>query len=258
MNKVLIMAPIVLAAVVSGCTHPEDLRWKASETAKPLAKEEMPSVSVYACSPPKQGAHTGVRDLSDRGQAALIEALAKSPGAASDLRKAVSTPFESEGGGGVFDRSRLSRTVVISVLKGAASQPGDRLMRTVVTIAPHRLSGDSTFPFEFEGYTVAATDTKVQDIAHLETTTEASLATKLAPKIGNFGDNEVSSGVTHTQKSTADIVQQYENLGVDIQPTALIVTRESERGLDVVGNTLVALTLATPDDSDRILHNAYL
>lgn len=87
---------------------------------------------------------------------------------------------------------------------------------------------------------MAPTDTKVQHIAHLETTTDPKLTTSLAPEIGGFADNGVGSELSHSRKTSADIVQQYENLGVDILPGQMVITRESERGLDVVGNTLIA------------------
>lgn len=250
-------AALALALLATGCAHPEDRRWSALEQSQRLTGDDLPSVSVYAFAPPKPSTRTGLGALSDHGQAALIEAYSRTPAGAEALRKALNTPLEGEGSSGSVDRSRLSRTIVISVRKGNTSQPGDRLMRTVVTITPRRLPGDSVSPFEFAGYTVAATDTKVQNIAKLETTSEASLSASLAPEIGGFGDNSVSGELSRSHTTSADIVQQYENLGIDIRPTEMVVTRESERGLDVVGNTLVALTLAA-NDTDRASSDAVL
>jgi hypothetical protein len=122
-------------------------------------------------------------------------------------------------------------------------------MRTVVRIRPRRTGAQNSF--EFAGYTIAATDTKIQNIANLETSSQASLSATLAPTIGGFGDNSVEGGISRSHKTSAVITQQYENLNIDIVPHELIVTRESERGLDVIGNTIVALTLAPPPRTDE-------
>lgn len=251
-------AALALALLTSGCTHPEDRRWTRVSSASSAPADEAPSVSVYAFSPPKAGGKTGIKDFSDKGQAALIAAIANSPAQAGALRKALATPLEAdENTSGAVDRSRLSRTVVISVRKGIASQPGDRLMRTVITIKPRKPADETGAPFEFASYSVVATDTKVQNIAQLETTTNTKLTASVAPEIKGFGDNSIGAEVGQSRKSTADVVQQYENLGVDILPDRIIITRESERGLDVVGNTLIALTLAASADSERT-HTAFL
>jgi hypothetical protein len=42
---------------------------------------------------------------------------------------------------------------------------------------------------------------------------------------------------------SADIAAQYEKLNIDLAPSRIVVTRESERGTDVIGNTIVKLTL---------------
>lgn len=241
-----------IAMVLAGCAHPEDRRWisMTPRTADALPPDERPTVMVYGFSPPKpDAAKPSIKDYSDRGQAALITALAASSADPAALRKALATPIVAGDAGGPDDRSKIARTIVISIGKGPASQPGDRLVRTIVTITPAAEKGGAA-PFEFAGYTVAATDNKVQSIAHLEDQTDLSLKGSLAPKIGGFGDNGVEASAGRTRKSTADIAQQYENLNVDISPGQLIVTRESERGLDVVGNTLIALTLSAPQDAN--------
>lgn len=255
MRRALPLAAILLA--LAACAHPEDRRWSAMTTRAAVPVGEEPSVSVYAFAPPKAGSKTGVGDLSDRGQAALIGSFAATPGDAAALGKLLAAPLGGEGGGGAVDRTRLARTIVISVRKGVKSMPGDRLMSTEVEIAPLPGAGEAAPPFEFAGYTIVATDTKVQNIAKLQTESGASLTASLAPEIKGFGDNGIEGSLSTKRTSSADIVQQYENLGIDILPGRMVVTRESERGLDVVGNTLVALTFAAPSDGERT-HAAFL
>jgi hypothetical protein len=179
----------------------------------------------------------------------MIEALAKTGADAAALRAMVASSLSRRDDGGPVDRTRLERTLIVSVAKGPEAQPGDRLMRTIVTIRPHRRDGGAA-PFEFAGYTIVKTDYGMQNIAHLETKTDASLTGTLSPKVGGFGDNSLVGSLSRSHTSSADIAQQYENLNVDIVPDRLTVTRESERGLDVVGNTIVALTLAMPPLTD--------
>lgn len=244
---------LAFAALVAGCAHPEDRRWAAMNTAAAQPDyADRPQVSVYAFSPPKAGARTGLRDLSGHGQAALIEAIARAPGDAAALRKLLAAPLEGDGSGGAVDRTRLARTIVLSVRKAPTSMPGDRLMRTIITLKPHAPRPERSV-FEFSGYSIAATDTRVQDIARLETSSGASLSVGAEPSLGPLGAGSIGAEVSRSETTSADIVQQYENLGIDITPGQLVVTRESERGLDVVGNTLIALTLAPTFESERAI-----
>lgn len=249
------VALVFAVLALAGCAHPEDRRWKsvADRPASQLPASEIPSVQVYAFSPPKaESAKPTARDFSDRGQAALIVALAAKAADPEALRKALAAPIVSaRTAEGTDDRTRLTRTLVVSISKGSGSLPGDRLVRTEVTITPAQ-GARARKQFEFAGYSVAATDNRIQNIAHLEDETTYSLKGSLAPKIGGFGDNGLEASLGGSRKSTADIVQQYENLNVDITPDRLVLTRESERGLDVVGNTLVSLTLAPAPETSTL------
>jgi hypothetical protein len=241
------MAAILLA---SGCSGPEDRRWAAApsfESVGDIAAArvdlgEGPSVDVYSFpTPAGPGVQTRLKDLSDHGQAALIEALRSPKVKAADLKKALAGALEggddtAPGG----DRTKLQRSIVINVAKGFGALPGDRLMSTVVLVRP--LDG----AFRFVGYKIAATDTKVQNIAHIDDKFETTGTAGFTPGSGGLQVANVSGTVAKTSEATADIGQQYENLGIDITQDGLKVTRESERGLDVVGNTIVAVTLAPP------------
>ncbi|MGU3392294.1 hypothetical protein [Sphingomonas sp. M1A8_2b] len=177
-----------------------------------------------------------LRDLTGEGQAAYIAQMS-GVGDAATLRQRLAAPIDGEHGIGPTIRPGLDRTVVVSVQKPASAGVGDRLMRTVVTIKPVNRS------FEFAGYTIAATDNRVQDIAKLSTTSDASLDVSLAPPIKALGDVGISGKASRSHTTSADIVQQYEKLNIDIDPETMTIVRESERGLDVVGNTIVNLTI---------------
>lgn len=248
MRRVLVGAASVAVLALSGCTHSEDRRWQALVPVGDYSSDDgKPSVRVYSIpSVAPSAGKTRLRDLSEAGQAAFIDAMAKAKGDAERdaLRRALSVPLEGrDAPETAVDRTQLRRTLIVSINKGWGMLPGDRLMRTVVRIRPHQEPGKAG-AFEFAGYTIAATDNETQDIAQLETNSQASLSATLAPKIGGFGDNNVQAGVSRSHKTSADIQQEYTKLNIDIIPQELVITRESERGHDVVGNTFVELTLA--------------
>lgn len=243
MTKILGAGIVALCIVFSGCVQSEDRRWRAlSDPQTALPETFWPTVSVYSFAPPlSPSAKTRLRDLASGGQRALIEAIAAGADPSS-LRQKLAPNLEPSASR-LVDRTRLSRTLVISVRRSNAMPIGDRLMRTVISVKPHAKL------FEFTDYSVVATDNRVLSIAHLEDENAKSLDVALEPTIAHFGDIKVDGKVSRDQKASADISQQYENLDVEILPGELTITRESERGLDVVGNTLVALTLSLPPDA---------
>lgn len=252
MTRAAFAAALSLLAL-SACAHPEDRRWKVRTALEaPVPKTQLPDVEVYSVATPSPPGKIKLTELSDHGQAALIEALAGTGVDAAALRTWVASPLSADKpASGLLDRANIDRTLIINVSKGIEAEPGDRLMRTVVTITPRRAPGATRPPFEFAGYTVAASEFKVQDIAHLETMSEASLTATLAPTIKGTGDNSIVGALSRSHTTSADIKQQHEYLTVGITPSRLRITRESERGNDVVGNTAIALTLATPPHTDR-------
>ncbi len=233
------------ALSLSACAHPEDRRWAALIPSSMGAKipspkrpdAEHPKVTVYSFATPAESRpSTWLRDLAGEGQAAYIAQMSVADDA-STLRKKLAAPIAGERGLGPTILPAFDRTLVVSVQKPHDAGVGDRLISTVVTIEP---VADA---FEFAGYTVVATDNKVQDIAKLSTTSDASLDVSVAPPINALGDVGLAGKASRSHTTTADIVQQYEKLNVDIEPKTMTIIRESERGLDVVGNTIINLTI---------------
>ncbi|RYD27608.1 MAG: hypothetical protein EOP89_04385 [Lysobacteraceae bacterium] len=253
MKRAYLLGALSLAALsLAACAHPEDRRWAALVPAS-TTDAEPPTVAVYSFATPQEGRSVmRLRDLTGEGQAAYIAQMSGA-GDAATLRKRLAAPIDGEHGVGPTIRPGLDRTLVVSVQKPASAGVGDRLMRTVVTITPVDRS------FEFAGYTIAATDNKVQDIAKLSTTSDASLDVSLAPPIKALGDVGISGKASRSHTTSADIVQQYEKLNIDIDPKTMTIIRESERGLDVVGNTIVNLTIVPrPPENGNILPLVFL
>lgn len=236
MTRRLLLPSLLLA----GCAHPEDRRWDMISPAQAaLDHAWKPAVSVYSfATSPETKPVLGVKDLTGEGQAAYVAELVR----ASDpkaLRTALATPIAAPAGIAPYVAPALDRTLVIDVQKPVNAALGDRIVRSVVTIVP-------AGRVEFASYAVVATDTQVQNIAHLETASDASLEGTLAPTIKGFGENAITAKIGKTHTTSADITASYQKLDVQITPALMAITRESERGTDTAGNTLVKLKLALP------------
>jgi hypothetical protein len=272
-----ILTGAAIATLLAGC-HPEQYRWSqtpsfvesaALESLKG-AGEDRPTVAVYSYATPSavtkspaagassQSKPVGVQSLSDRGQEAFIDriaSVAKDPNAT--LQAIVGKADNAASGGEgikLVEENQFDRTLVVSVSKPISAKPGDRLMKTIVEVTPSVQGA-----FEFAGYTIPATDTKLQSIAHVDNKTVASLSGTLSPTLKGAvkGAGEATASIADTTEGTADIGEQYENLNVDITPRKLRIIRESERGLDLAGNTIInPITIALP--TDTLIYTAFL
>jgi len=251
---------------LGGCQHPEDLRWSGTpkylhlvDLNKVISDTDLhgkdwlkPSVTVYShASPPKTTSNLTVKDLSDHGQAAFIQALAESGSKSDDIRAILAKPSASSSTLTLTPKkveNHFDRTLVATVTKGLDAEPGDRLMWTWILIRPDN--------FKFASYTVLATNNETLNIEHVQNQTSTSIqgqasATLPSPAKPSVG---ITASYGNQYTTSADINQQYVKNSVDIFPNFLRIYRESERNLDVAGNTLINLTvLADPKDESRVL-----
>lgn len=264
MKAIFLIAPLVLAA----CASPEERRWAKGHTPvldplpdRPVGSEfewNKPSVALYSfptATPPSSPA--SLKDLSDHGQAALIAAMTASGAKTDEIRDALARPLTQKAAqpeGTAAVEGSYKQTLVATVSRGWDAGPADRLVRTWIEVMPRN--------FVFDGYTVIATDNQLLNIAQITDTASASLQAQLgrttsdtnatttaAPPVTNvltdvLGTSAgVSGNLSNTRVANATINQQYLKLGADILPTELRILRESERNLDISGNTLIALTM---------------
>lgn len=209
--------------------------------AKP-ADWSQPHVSVYSVpAPAAPHPHRTLRDLGDHGQAHAIDFLAKDssaePHSWKQLQEALSDGSVSSAG--EKDPFRFDRILVATVAKGADWNPGDRMMWTRVFVQP--------INFSFAGYTVAATENDSVKVTSVEATNTRKVSADIGLTIPGVEGPKASFGPSgeRTVKTTSEINAQYEKLGIDIVPNFLRIIRESETGGDVVGNTMVSLSMIT-------------
>jgi hypothetical protein len=127
-----------------------------------------PTVTVYSAPyiQPHQSAVT-LKDLSDNGQAHVIDVVFKGPKPSETTWQALmkttglNEPAKN-------DPYRADRVLIATVAKGLNTLPGDRLLWTRVFVQP--------INFQFAGYAIAATDSKSAKIATVENTTDSKLS----------------------------------------------------------------------------------
>jgi hypothetical protein len=201
----------------------------------------VPQVSVYSFPKPDAQAPVppGLKDLSDHGQAAYIEAVSRDLGKSDEVRNNLGQPIIDSQQQDIregHDPYRFDRVLVASVIKGMDMLPGDRLVWTRIMVQP--------INFQFAGYTIAATQNAVVKIADVEQNVSRKVSGSLAapalpasPKIDLAADS--------SNKVTEAINAPFEDVGIDITPDFLRIYRESEKGSDVSGNTQIALSMIT-------------
>lgn len=192
-------------------------------------------VAVYTTAADPHSPPT-LHDLGDRGQAEAIDYLALKSNGWADLKEALD---DSQSGAGERDPFRFDRALIANVAKGVDWRPGDRMMWSRVLVQP--------INFKFAGYSVAETDNETQKVSSVERTDSRKLSPEIDAAIPAVEGPKVTLGASSERdvKTSSDISAQYEKLGIDVTPDFLRIMRESERGLDGVGNTRVPLTLVT-------------
>lgn len=260
---------------VGGCRHSENFRWderiEASDSQlTPPDKSEfnwaLPSVAVYSyATPTVQSSELSIKDLSDRAQQALVEAVTKKGADADKIKDNLLKVLSLKSAGALPDAvvaGTFKRTLVTTVHKGWQAGPADRLIWTWVDIRP--------LNFAFEGYTVVATDNQTLNIEQVQNQTSASLQGQIGKTTSNTESLTtatppttqvltdvlgrtlgVSASLSNQYGTSASINQQYVKLSADILPLELRIYRESERNQDVAGNTTISLTLRADPDLKR-------
>jgi hypothetical protein len=253
-----IIAVLLGAALASGAywkysgPPSTELRWsnytevmpEPSQTFSELHAKDAwvnPTVSVYSA--PYTAPHAApvtLKDLSTEGQTHAIDFILKQRMPSEVARQKLMSLFgDDTGARDRGDPYRVDRVLIATVAKGLNTLPGDRLMWTRIFVEP--------INFKFAGYTVATTENKSIKLASIENSTSAKLSIRDGSDtdVPGLGKPEVGQEVEKTQKASSDVNEQYENLGVDIQPNFLRIIRESARGGDVAGNTTIQLSMLT-------------
>ncbi len=235
MNRhIRVAGALLILPAVAGCMFtPSSARW-ANNPELPVG-DTAPSVSVYLA-PADPPAARKMSDLSDAAQEAYVAALAKMAKNPSDLRAELAKPIAGADAEGMQDNTKLNRTLVISIAKGAY-RPADRILATSITIEPRN--------FSFSGYSVVSTEYETIDISDVTLSRDSTFSAKFTPKFGGSVDGPLEVGATTSRgiEEKFNISRRIPKPYVEIEPCKLVLKQESERGLDISGTTLIKLTL---------------
>jgi hypothetical protein len=240
-------------AFASAVNHPQDRgEWQSGAHDSSMSSGtdsnpdySLPRVSVYSAPPIHPAyARPTLRDLGDLAQVRAIDAIEQASGSQSrrpwdDLRKTLSGDDEP----GEKDPFLFERVLVATVSKGVKWPPGDRMVWTRIFVEP--------INFKFAAYTIAATENETIKVSSLEATKVRKLSADIGLAIPGLDGSKIGLAPANesTVKTTSDVSTQYERLGVDIMPTFLRIIRESGAGGDVIGNTMVSLSMTTDPES---------
>ena len=248
------MASAGLLLLAGCCTKaPLDNRW--AELAQPPvvgpAGSPDNSPQLWISSIPSDAPAVTPPPSATDSTAALIAIVAKLTNATVPSAKAGGATMPK---GWYIDTTSLARTLVIAVSRNdfttSTFNPADRLVRTRITIMPDPGSG-----FIFTNYTIAATAYTTTNIDNLSLTHSSTLSAELDPTLAGLikGTGKFGATSANSATDTASISAQIENLTVwvDDKSNSLIVYRQSERGLDLTGTTLIKLSLTAKDSGRR-------
>jgi hypothetical protein len=236
----------LLPAALSACCSdtPLDKRW--DKLADPAFVQEQPG-SAYAPSlwvaavPAAAPAGTSPKDLADRTGASYFRELGRFSKSSAEFIQLAGKPLGAAGGR--IDTTSFSRTLVITVSRPRL-RVGDRLVRTRIVVTPEN--------FRFSNYTIAATAYSTVNIDSINTSKTTAFGAELDPTFagGLVGAGKLSASSSRTVTDAAQVSQQIEQLTVAIEGQSLVIYRESERGLDLTGATLIKLSLQVKDPAD--------
>ncbi|GJM08874.1 MAG: hypothetical protein DHS20C11_11500 [Lysobacteraceae bacterium] len=203
----------------------------------------MVSVGAFAIAPPASKSTPAVASLSERGQAALIEALANpstNPKLLEQLqlKSAVNTTT-------VVDMSQIQRRVIVSVETDFfQAHEADRITALKCTL--ENLSNQAQFvswdKFESVYETV--------DLGKL-TLTQGSSITVTPTETAKAGSGDVldiggSLGATRNLVEELAVKKKRVVMSGRLTPTEAIVSQQGALGIDLVGNFAIDLTLDVP------------
>ena len=229
------------ALLLAGCANDTLLRWRPGAATGYAGPPRPPTLSVtsQAADPDSP---LNVKTMKERPAAAYITALAENQKDPDKLRALMATPISKGGGDG--DADDLPRVLVIDVQRNGV-RPADRFTMTEVDVVP--TTGAEGPDYLFTDYQAASTTNASISIGTVTITNQTTGTLSATPGFGAaFAQGTASYGVQSTNASTHNIAETSQ-LSVNASPKRVTVVRTGGEGIDLVGNTLVKLTLHLPE-----------
>ncbi len=225
-----------LAGLLAACgAAPQQslLRWSPGHAANLTSANEKLKPTLFVSSQPVDPAPTfSVRTLPERAAASYIRALAGKTKNIEDLKTSIGKPISAA----PADPSSLRRVLVIDVQRQGV-RPADRYTRMLVEIKP---AGNK---FRFTDFQSASTLNTTINVGSVAISRQLNGSLSAAPTFGGAASPlSAAVGFTNSNGSTHNI-NEVSQLSVNVTPTRVTVLRTGGEGIDLVGNTLVQLSL---------------
>lgn len=236
---------LAAAVALGGCANDQPVRTRWAELSAPLVQPVAPTLSVSsveAASPPSK-----VRDLSERGGAAYVEALAAKIAEPDAFREALAAGI-APGKKGDADQTRLARTLAIGVGK-RGYQAGQRFVVARVVIVP--------IGFAFNDLTQVTSKYSTIDLETVSVQSTTSAKIGIAPEFGNVIEAGEASFSQERKAGTTYVNQaRIEALTADFQPGRIEIYQQSAPNEDLTGLVLASVgvrPVSMDDDAKKAL-----
>lgn len=257
------LAIIIVGISLAACTQPElNRRYASLGSPSDVKVGEEPEASFYLTPLPVPPSKSQtITALSDQGQAAYIEALASQGLSPAQLRAALAQALAKPASINV-NLLKQTRRLVVSVLKDANFEPGDRIHELRLTLTMG-VPGQNGVPprsnkAEFLNWNRLETQYQTVDLGSIklekgiESSAEISAVIPGVSEISNLGGSITGSrAVTEEQ----NLRQRYVALAGRIEPKMLTIYMEGVNGIDLVGTSTADVSLKIEGGYQQEVHS---
>lgn len=242
----LISVAVLFSLILGACTNYElSRRYSKIVTVEQSAVADV-DVAAFpiASSPP-----TSVTSLSDRGQAAFIEALATKTSSASAFRSELAEAIRGAPKPDLaLERER--RRLVLSVFPRDGFEPGDRISEVVVNL---KLKREEQKFLSWDRFEAQDELVELGKITRADTTTR-SLSSGATTSLPSFPIGaEIAGSLQNVEGITEEQVLRQRRivLGGSLKPNQISLLMEGIAGIDLVGNATIQVDLRTGEKDNQ-------
>jgi hypothetical protein len=230
------------ALLFSGCLPSAKItrRYTSARMSPAISHPEAvaPTLSVFVLTPPPESSKITLKDLSDRGQSALIRELAKLSSTARELNSSLGLPIQAAvSPQGVIDERKKKRRVVFSVINNMRL-PGNRLHRTTTVLS--ELSNG-----RFTNWNQFTTEYGSVDLGSLGSDQNRSLTAsiKADPRGPLFGEQSLTASASGKLTEALVMRERYLKISGILQAGSATLHQQGVPGIDLAGNSSVDLDI---------------
>jgi hypothetical protein len=242
--KLRLLAAAAAPMLLVSCASPRLTRRYASQVAVQVPAGAIEArLAAFSMEAPGASAKTTILNLSERGQASLVEQLGAKTKDAADLLAKLGAPLPgAKAPGREVDRTVFQRRVVFSI-DNLSPGPADRIStaRIRLELAP---------PAHFKEWTQFATKYETADLGSLKFTQNRELDLNAAlPAHAPLTASAAAKGSNQLEEDVK-LAQRYISVTGALAPGAAELIQQGAPGIDVAGNLAVDFTIEVDSKSD--------